>query len=93
MFCYENWRQSPETTHKKGKDRKIISDAGWKPNDDKCPVTKVVDGHGVMVMYSKDGTEFGRFTYKGGAMVRDRPPPTAPPCSLDRRPRRVRVRG
>ena len=44
---------------------------GWKPNGEKCPVTNVVDGIGVWVMYNEDGTEAFRQTFKDGELVRD----------------------
>ena len=43
----------------------------WKPNGEKCPVTNVKDGNGVMVSYKEDGTEFDRVTYKDGVEVED----------------------
>ena len=42
------------------KDGKIVTVFGWKPNGEKCSATKVVDGYGVVIRYSKDGMESGR---------------------------------
>jgi hypothetical protein len=41
----------------------------WKPNGEKCPVTKLIDGNGVVLWYKKDGTEELRQTYKDGEKV------------------------
>ena len=46
------------------KDGKVMTFATWKPNGEKCPVTKVVNGNGVMVAYRDDGTERRRVIYK-----------------------------
>ena len=42
----------------------------WKPDGEKCPVTNVNAGSGVMLMYHQDGTEFVRLTYKDGKLTR-----------------------
>ena len=42
---------------------------GWKPNGERCPVTNVKDGNGVLVNYNEDGTESSRDTYKDGECV------------------------
>jgi hypothetical protein len=38
---------------------------------EKCPVTNVKDGNGVLVIYKDDGTERFRETYKNGKIVED----------------------
>jgi antitoxin component YwqK of YwqJK toxin-antitoxin module len=43
----------------------------WKPNGEKCPVTNVVNGNGVVVQYNDDGTEDYHWTYKDGKRVFD----------------------
>ncbi|SVC51976.1 uncharacterized protein METZ01_LOCUS304830 [marine metagenome] len=44
----------------------------WKPNGERCPVTRVVDGNGVWVWYHEsDGTKALRVTYKDGVKVED----------------------
>ena len=53
------------------KDGKLMSAVHWKPNGEKCPVTNVKDGNGVMVFYNEDGTEEFRYTYKDGLKVFD----------------------
>jgi antitoxin component YwqK of YwqJK toxin-antitoxin module len=45
-------------------DGKLWTASVWKPNGDKCPVSKVVNGNGVLVEYDDDGTESGRETIK-----------------------------
>ena len=41
-----------------------MSDEAWKPNGEKCPLTNIKEGNGVMVHYSEDGTQMHRMTYK-----------------------------
>jgi antitoxin component YwqK of YwqJK toxin-antitoxin module len=65
---YENGQKGGESIFKDGK---LISAVAWKPNGEKCPVTNVVNGNGVAVMYNPDGTEKGRMTHKDGEPVKD----------------------
>ena len=51
-----------------------MTEVAWKPNGEKCTVTNVKEGNGVVVEYKEDGTEEYRFTYKDGERVRDTPP-------------------
>ena len=60
---YENGQKRREENYKDGK---IISAVAWKPNGEKCSITNVVDGNGVVVVYNDDGTEDIRYTYKNG---------------------------
>ena len=53
------------------KDGKTMSVKAWKPNGEKCPVTNVKDGSGVVVVYNEGGTESGRQTFKDGELVFD----------------------
>ena len=53
------------------KDGKMLAIVVWKPNGDKCPVTKVVNGNGVRAWYKDDGTESFRVTIKDGVKVED----------------------
>jgi len=62
-YYYSNGQKSSEYTHKDGK---VMTVVRWKPNGEKCPVTNVVDGNGVVVIYDDDGTEGYRQTYKDG---------------------------
>jgi hypothetical protein len=52
-----------DATFKNGKTMTMVM---WKPNGEKCPVTKVKDGNGVQVWYHDDGTEERRVTFKDG---------------------------
>ena len=65
---YNNGQKRSETTFKDGGPVTIVV---WKPNGEKCPDTKLVDGNGVWVGYNEDGTERFRATYKDGARVKD----------------------
>ena len=51
------------------KDGKLMSAVRWKPNGEKCPVTNVVGGNGVVVSYYEDGREIMRVTYKAGKLI------------------------
>ena len=63
---YDNGQKRGEQNWKDGK---LMSVVVWKPNGEKCPVTNVKDGNGVVVVYNDDGTELGRGTYKDGKRV------------------------
>ena len=63
---YEIGQKEREHTYKDGK---LVTAVAWKPNGEKCPVTNVVNGNGVWVRYSPVGTEWIRFTFKGGEQV------------------------
>ena len=65
---YENGQKSGERNYK---DSKMMSVEAWKPNGEKCPVTNVKDGNGVLVIYNKDGTDLMRVTFKDGVIVLD----------------------
>ena len=65
---HENGQKLYEHTFKDGK---RMSSYCWKPNGDKCPVTNVKDGNGVLVGYTEDGTEAHRMTFKDGEYVSD----------------------
>ena len=74
-FWYENGQKSSEENYKDGK---LMSAVRWKPNGEKCPVTYVKDGNGVVVRYNEDTDlirmglleiEFARFTYKDGRRI------------------------
>ena len=69
---YTNWYESGQKRYEgKYKDGKLTSIVVWKPNGEKCPVTNVKDGNGVVVYYNEDGTEWYRRTYKDGKYVYD----------------------
>lgn len=46
----------------------------WKPDSEKCSMTEVKAGNGVMLKYMDDGTEWLRITYKDGEMTHWRRP-------------------
>ena len=65
-----------ENARKKSEERftmdKLVSSVVWKPNGEKCPVTKVESGNGVRVdAYYEDGTEVIRSRYKDGERVNE----------------------
>ena len=69
---YENGQKQRETNFKNDELMPLVLTAFvWKPNGEKCPVTNVKDGNGVVVYYNDDGTEGGRRTLKDGELVRD----------------------
>jgi len=49
----------------------MMTQTRWKPNGEKCPVTNVVNGNGVVVVYEEDGTERVRLNFKNGEPVFD----------------------
>jgi antitoxin component YwqK of YwqJK toxin-antitoxin module len=51
---YENGNKSSIQTFISGK---ILNATGWKPNGERCPSTKVVNGVGVLVFYDEGHTE------------------------------------
>ena len=65
---YKSGQKREESNYKNDK---LMSVEVWKPHGEKCPVTNVKDGNGVVVRYFDDGTELGRRTYKVGEVVED----------------------
>ena len=65
---YKNGQKREEKNYTNDK---LMSVEVWKPNGQKCPVTNVKNGNGVVVRYFDDGTEWGRITYKDGKLVKD----------------------
>ena len=65
---YENGNKRATSTFK---NEKMMTQTRWKPNGEKCPVTNVVNGNGVVVVYEEDGTERVRLTFKNGEPVLD----------------------
>ena len=55
----------------KQKGGKCRQASAWKPNGEKCPVTNILNGNGVIVWYEEDGAVSHRQTYKAGKIVRD----------------------
>lgn len=66
------WTGSYENGQKKGegkmKDGKLMEAVQWKPNGEKCPVTNLKDGSGVVVWYFEDGTVSRRDSWKDGKL-------------------------
>jgi len=50
------------------KDGKLMEAVQWKPNGEKCPVTNLKDGIGVVVWYREDGTVSRRDSWKDGKL-------------------------
>ena len=65
---YESGQEKQEINYK---DDKPISAEAWKPNGEKCPVTNVKNGNGVVVWYNEDGTEQESMAYREGELVED----------------------
>ena len=65
---YENGNKEKEGHYK---DDKLMFAEVWKPNGEKCPVTNLEDGNGVVVEYDDDETEGFRNTYLDGEPVVD----------------------
>ena len=62
---HKNGQKRLEANHKDGK---LMSAVGWKPNGEKCPVTNLKDGTGVVVWYREDGTVSRRDSWKNGKL-------------------------
>ena len=65
-FWYENGQKKSEENLK---DDKLMTAVAWKPNGEKCPVTNVVDGNGVLVGYYENGQKDSEGNYKGGKLM------------------------
>ena len=68
---YENGQQRDELFYLGGY---MGSAMVWKPDGEKCSMTDVKAGNGVMVKYMEDGRESLRITYKEGEMTHWRRP-------------------
>ena len=60
---YDNGRKALEDHYLEGK---LVSSACWKPNGEKCPLTKVVNGDGVRIVYEMSGRKQCQGAYVGG---------------------------
>ena len=65
---YENGQKQVERNYKDGK---LMEAKSLKPNGEKCPVTNVKYGDGVMVWYKDDATILFRSNYNNGEEVVD----------------------
>ena len=63
---YENGQQRDEIFYIGGY---MGSAMVWKPDGERCSMTNVKAGNGVMVKYTEDGAEWLRITYKEGGMT------------------------
>ena len=64
---YKNGQKQRESRWKNGK---LMSAVHWKPNGEKCPVTKIdEEGNGIVVWYKEDGTEDYESIYKDGELA------------------------
>ena len=66
-----NEGQIKDVFDKRLNSREVISVESWKPNGDKCPITNVKDGNGIVVEYNDNGEELNRKIYKDGREVKD----------------------
>ena len=60
---YRNGQKRYEAYYKRGG---LVSAVVWKPNGEKCPVTYVEDGAGVVVNYNENGTVENRLAFEFG---------------------------
>ena len=58
---YKNGKKSYEQIFENGK---ILTAIGWKPDGERCPSTRVVNGVGVLVLYDDYGQETKRKEYE-----------------------------
>jgi len=63
---WENGKKRIECHYQNGK---LVSASVWKPDGDPCPITKVVDGSGIVVLYRENGKKWRESHYKNGKMV------------------------
>ena len=54
----ENWNEG-----------KLTSSVVWKPNGDKCTLSNVKNGNGLVIYYGDDGVELRRFAYRDGERI------------------------
>ena len=64
---YRTGDKSHEVDYQNGR---FMSALSWKPDGKKCPVTNLVKGNGLVVLYNEDGTESMRSTFKNGYGVK-----------------------
>ena len=50
---------------------KLVSATVWKPDGEKCPVSNIVNGKGILLEYKEDGTIQKRYTFKDGVRLRN----------------------
>jgi antitoxin component YwqK of YwqJK toxin-antitoxin module len=66
MRWYRNGQKKDNSNYENGR---ITNLEVWKPNGERCPHTKIVDGNGVWVRYEEDGSEAWRSDYRNGLFI------------------------
>ena len=69
---YSNGQISAEVELREGL---VITGTKWKPNGEICPVSNIVEGNGIWVLYNEDGIETNLKNYKKGKEVPQIPEP------------------
>ena len=64
-FWFEGGQKSGEDIYKEGR---LLSSISWKPNGEKCPLTNVKNGNGVMVYYYENGQIEQMCNWKDGKL-------------------------
>ena len=62
---YENGQKKVEATLKDGK---LVSASSWGPDGKPCPITKVVDGSGILVLWHVNGQKQSEEHFKNGKL-------------------------
>ena len=65
---YENGQKKTESNYLKGK---LLSAISWKPNGEKCSISEITNGKGVIVIYNNEGQESHREKYHEGKPLTD----------------------
>ena len=66
---YKNGQKKMKTNHKDGK---LMFAEVWKPNGEKCGISTVVDGVGVIKIYGDDSTGLAIHSYRNGKLVENK---------------------
>ena len=71
---FTKWYKNGQKQHEENyKDGKLMSAEVWKPNGERCPMTNLEEGNGVILFYLEDGRVF-RWIFVNGERVRGLPP-------------------
>ena len=60
---YKNGKKACEEHYNYGK---LVSASVWKPDGTPCPLTKIVDGSGILVFWHENGQKKAEVHYKNG---------------------------
>ena len=60
---YENGQKEAELYYKNDK---LVSASVWKPDGEPCPITKIVDGSGIVATYDENGQKWWEGHHKDG---------------------------